>query len=184
MELYERIRHEDWSLVNPTIFQSLWPQRLWTADKHYQYMGNAGAFGLGYLPGAAMGAALANQPHGRLTVGIGGYGYLMFSPTCFWTAAHHRIPILYIVHNNRAYHEEMMWIQTVAGRRQRGMDRCHIGTTIDDPNIDYAKLAQSMGVHAEGPITEPTALGGALERALAVVRGGAPALVDVVAQGR
>ena len=69
---------------------------------------------------------------------IGGDGDLMFAPTMFWTAAHHKIPLLYVLHNNRAYHQEIMWVQTVANRRQRGVDRVHIGTTIDNPYIDYA----------------------------------------------
>lgn len=184
MEVYSRIRHEDWSLVGGTFFDSLWPQRLWSADQHFQYIGDSGGFGLGYLPGAAMGAAIANQAHGRLTVAIGGDGDLMFAPSWFWTAAHNRIPILYVVHNNRGYHEELMWLESVAGMRQRGMDRCHIGTAIHKPDIDFAKLAQSMGVHGEGPIASADALGPALERAVAVVKQGAPALVDVVSQGR
>jgi len=80
MELYDNIRDEDWSLVNGTIFQSFWPQQLWQADRHHQYIGDAGAYGLGYLPGAAVGAALANREHGRLTVAIGGDGDFMFTP--------------------------------------------------------------------------------------------------------
>ena len=51
-------------------------------------------------------------------------------------------------------------------------------------HIDYAKLAQSMGVYAEGPIAEPKELGPALGRAIAVVKRGEPALVDVVTQPR
>jgi thiamine pyrophosphate-dependent acetolactate synthase large subunit-like protein len=184
MELYEKIRHDDWSLVSGTTFQSFWPQRLWSADKHHQYIGDAGAYGLGYLPGASLGAAIANQRNGRLTVAIGGDGDLMFTPSFLWTAAHVQVPILYIVHNNRAYHQEVMWVQTITNRRQRGIDRAHIGTTIDNPAIDFAKLAQSMGVHGEGPVTNPTELSGAFERAVAIVKSGRPALVDVVAQGR
>ena len=64
------------------------------------------------------------------------------------------------------------------------MDHARIGTTIENPNIDFAKLAQSMGVFAEGPITNPSAVGPALSKALAVVKRGEPALVDVVCQGR
>jgi len=64
------------------------------------------------------------------------------------------------------------------------MDTADIGTTIEKPNVDYAKLAQSMGVWAEGPITNPAAIGPALSRALAVVKRGEPALGDVVSQGR
>jgi thiamine pyrophosphate-dependent acetolactate synthase large subunit-like protein len=184
MELYGAIRNEDWSLVNGTVFQNFWPQQLWTADQHYKYIGDAGAYGLGYLPGAAIGAAIANKPHGRLTVAIGGDGDLMFAPGVLWAMAHNSIPLLYVVHNNRAYHQELMWVQQVAGRRNRGMDRCHIGNTIDNPAIDYCGLARSMGVWAEKAVTSPADLGGAFQRAVAAVKRGEPALVDVVSQGR
>ena len=62
--------------------------------------------------------------------------------------------------------------------------RASIGTTLEDPNIDYAKVAQGLGVHGEGPITNPDDLGPAIGRALAVVKSGRPALVDVVTQPR
>ena len=55
---------------------------------------------------------------------------------------------------------------------------------IDDPPIDYAMLAKSMGMWAEGPITNPRDLGPALKRAVAVVKRGQPALLDVVTQPR
>jgi acetolactate synthase I/II/III large subunit len=183
-EIYEQIRTEDWALCNGTVFQNYWPQQLWTANHHYQYIGDAGAYGLGYLPGASVGAALAHRKHGRLAVAIGGDGDLMFSPGALWTAAHHRIPLLYVVHNNRAYHQEVMYVQMMAARRQRGIDRAHIGNTITDPIVDFAKLAAGMGVYSEGPIMDPNDLGPALQRALAVVKRGEPALVDVISQGR
>jgi thiamine pyrophosphate-dependent acetolactate synthase large subunit-like protein len=88
------------------------------------------------------------------------------------------------MHNNRAYHQEIMHLQRMANRHQRGITRAHIGTTIDNPNVDFAKLAQGLGVYAEGPITNPRDLGPALQRALAVVKKGEPALVDVVTQPR
>jgi thiamine pyrophosphate-dependent acetolactate synthase large subunit-like protein len=184
MELYEQIKGDDWSLVSGAAFQSHVPQALWTADKHYQYIGAQGAAGIGYMAPATLGAALANQKHGRLSVSIVGDGDLMFGPGILWTAAHERIPLLYIVHNNRCYHMEIMQMQVIANRRQRGIDRVHIGCRIDDPNIDYAAMARSMGVYGEGPIEKPHDLGPALKRALAVVRKGEPALVDVVSQGR
>lgn len=57
-------------------------------------------------------------------------------------------------------------------------------STIENPNIDFAKLASSMGVWSEGPITDAAKLDGAFSRALAAVKRGEPALVDVVCQGR
>ena len=72
----------------------------------------------------------------------------------------------------------------MANRRQRGITNAGIGTKIDDPNIDYATLARSMGLYGEGPITDPKDLGPALRRAVARVERGETALVDVVTQPR
>ncbi len=184
MELYNVIRDEDWTLASGTLFQNAWPQKLWHADKHHRYIGDAGAYGIGYAAPATLGAALANKKHGRLTVSIQSDGDLMCCPSALWTAAHEKIPILYIMHNNRAWHQEIMLLQQMANRMQRGIDRTTIGTTIRDPNIDFAKLAESMGVYGQGPVTDPKELNAAIVRAVAVVKKGEPALIDVVCQGR
>ena len=181
-ELWEQVRREDWSLVNGNL--SGWPQRLWNFDKYHQYIGVSGGSGIGYGSPAAIGAALANRKYGRLSVNIQNDGDLMYAPGVLWTAAHHQIPLLSVVHNNRAYHEETMHLQRMGNRRNRGVDRAHIGNEIDHPAIDYAKLAQSLGWYGEGPITNPNDLGPALARAIAVVKKGQPALVDVVTQPR
>ena len=183
-ELWAQIKDEDWSLVSILRHFSWWPLRLWPFDKHYQYIGTQGGGGVGYNAPATVGAALANRKYGRLSVSIQDDGDLLFVPAVLWTAAHHRIPLLSVMHNNRAYHEELMHVQRMANRHNRGIDRAKIGTTFEDPNIDFAKLAQSMGVYAEGPITDPKDLGPALRRAIAVVKRGEPALLDVVTQPR
>ena len=108
----------------------------------------------------------------------------MYAPGVLWTMAHHRIPLLSVMQNNRAYHQELMHVQRMACRHNRGIDRATIGTTIRDPNIDYAKVAQGMGVYAEGPITDPKDLGPAIRRAIAVVKRGEPALLDVLTEPR
>ncbi len=184
MELWSKIKNDDWSMVSSAGFISNWPLRLWDFNKHYQYIGGYGAGGMGYMAPATVGAALANKKYGRLTVSVQTDGDLNYSPGALWTAAHHRIPILILVHNNRAYHQEVMQVQLMANRANRGIDRARIGTTLMDPNIDYAKMAQAYGMHGEGPISDPMDLSGAIERGLAVVRNGAPALIDVVTQPR
>jgi acetolactate synthase-1/2/3 large subunit len=183
-ELWAQIKDSDWALVSPIDFVSRWPMRLWSFDKPYQYIGASGGAGVGYGAPAAVGAALAHKKHGRLVVSIQADGDLMYAPGVLWTAAHHRIPLLSVMHNNRAYHQEVMHIQRMANRHQRGVTTAGIGTTIENPNIDYAGLARSLGVHAEGPVTDPKELGGAIKRALDVVKRGEPALVDVVTQPR
>ena len=153
-------------------------------DRHYRHIGGSGGYGVGYGAPAAVGAALANKALGRMTVNIQSDGDLMYAPGVLWTAAHHRIPLLNVMNNNRAYHQELMHLQRMASRHNRDATRAHIGTTIEDPNIDYAMLAKSLGWHSEGPITDPKDLGPALRRAVDVVQRGEPALVDVVMQPR
>ena len=183
-ELWAQIRNDDWSLVSESGNASGWMYRLWNFDKHYQHLGGSGGAGVGYGAPAAVGGALANRRHGRLSVNIQGDGDMLYAPGVLWTAAHHKIPLLTVMHNNRGYHQEVMHIQRMANRHQRGITRWGIGTTIDTPNVDFAKVAQGMGVYGEGPIENPKDLGPALQRALAVVRKGEPALVDVVTQPR
>jgi len=183
-ELWAQIKDLDWALVSPIDFVSRWPMRLWAFDKPYQFIGGSGGAGVGYGAPAAVGAALAHKKHGRIAVNIQADGDLMYAPGVLWTAAHHQIPLLSVMHNNRAYHQEVMHVQRMANRHQRGVTTARIGTTIDSPNIDFAGLARSLGVHAEGPVVDPKELAGAIGRALAVVKRGEPALVDVVSQPR
>ncbi|HZE47664.1 MAG TPA: thiamine pyrophosphate-dependent enzyme, partial [Xanthobacteraceae bacterium] len=182
-EVYAQIKDEDWSLVGNGI-RITWPHRLWNFDKPHRWNGGSGGAGVGYNLPASMGAALANKPHGRLTVAFGGDGDFMFNPGTLWTAAHHQIPMLYIVHNNRAYHQEYMYLQAMAARHGRGIEKADIGTTIKDPNVDYATVARGMGAHGEGPVVDPNDLAGALKRAIAAVKSGQPAVVDVVTDPR
>jgi thiamine pyrophosphate-dependent acetolactate synthase large subunit-like protein len=184
MELWAQVKKEDWSLVAESGIMSDWTARLWTRDKHYQSLGGSGGAGVGYGAPAAVGGALANKKHGRLSVAIQGDGDFLYAPGVWWTAAHHRIPLLAVMHNNRAYHQELMHVQRMANRHNRGITRAHIGTTIEDPNVDFAKIAQGMGVHAQGPITNPNDLAPAIARALEVVKRGEPSLIDVVTQPR
>ena len=183
-ELWAAIKDSDWALVSPIDFVSRWPMRLWNFDKPYQFIGASGGAGVGYGAPAAVGAALAHRKYGRLAVSIQADGDLMYAPGVLWTAAHHRIPLLSVMHNNRGYHQEVMHIQRMAVRHERGVDSAKLGTTLENPNIDYAGLARSLGVHAEGPITDPKDLPGALNRAVDVVKRGEPALIDVVSQPR
>ena len=183
-ELWAQIKNEDWSLVSNDRFVSYWPTRLWNFSKPYHYIGAQGGAGIGYQAPAAVGAALANRKHGRLSVSIQGDGDLNYAPGVLWTAAHHRIPLLTVVHNNRAYHEERMYLTLLAAKYDRDPGTSDIGTALNGPNIDYASIAKGYGLYAEGPISDPQDLGPALKRALERVKNGEPALLDVVTQPR
>jgi thiamine pyrophosphate-dependent acetolactate synthase large subunit-like protein len=183
-ELGAQIANDDWAIVSGHQFTGDWQRRLLNHDKPYRYNGDCGGFGIGYDTPASVGTALAHKKAGRLSVGIVGDGDLNFSPGVIWTAAHHKIPVLLIVHNNRAYHAEVMIIQRMCGVRGRGNANAHIGNVITDPNINYAQMAKAYGMYSEGPIENPKDLAGAYQRALAKVRAGEPALIDVISQPR
>ena len=65
-----------------------------------------------------------------------------------------------------------------------GNDLAALGTSIENPDIEYHKLAQSMGWWAKGPIKDPAELGPAIKEAVAVVKSGQPALLNVWTQPR
>ena len=132
-ELGEQIQNDDWAIVSGHQFTGHWQRRLLNHDKFYRYNGDCGGFGIGYDTPASVGGALANSEHGRLSIGIVGDGDFNFGPGALWTAAHHKIPLLLVIHNNRAYHAEVMLVQRMAARRGRGNDQVDIGNVFPDP---------------------------------------------------
>ncbi|HEY1311027.1 MAG TPA: thiamine pyrophosphate-dependent enzyme [Pseudolabrys sp.] len=188
MEVFAQIKDLDWSSVGGDRQFSAWPTRLWPMEKHYHHIGGPGGYGVGYGLPAAVGAALANRDAGRFSVNFQPDGDLMYSPGALWTAARHKIPLLTVMHNNRGYHQETMHLQRMSNRRNRvaflGKDLGPLGTRIENPDIDFGKLANSMGVYAAGPISDPNELAPALKKAVQAVKAGEPALVDVVTQPR
>jgi acetolactate synthase-1/2/3 large subunit len=181
VEVWDVIKDKDWASVGAN------GGRLWNVDKFYRTMGAVNGGGIGGALPIAIGAALAHKSQGRLCVRFQPDGDLLYMATALWTATHHRIPMLIVMHNNRAYHQEVMHLQRMANRRQRGVERAAhglTGATISDPDIDFAQLARSMGAYAEGPIADPKALRPALLRAIARVEKGEVALLDTRTQPR
>lgn len=182
METYEVIKNEPWCLaVSDRI---AWARKLWPTTEYHQMLGGSGGQGVGYGLPASVGAALANKALGRMTVTFQPDGDLLYAPGALWTAAHHKIPLLMVMHNNGGYYQEVMHLQRMASLHNRRTDQAWIGNSLRNPDIDYAKIAQGMGVWAEGPIKDPGLLKGALQRAVAEVKKGQPALLDVVCQAR
>jgi len=183
-ELWPHIMNEDWCLASPSAFSGAHHRELWEHDRPYSYLGPQGAGGMGYGAGACAGAALAARARGRFVVNIQTDGDLNYEPGMLWTAAHHRLPVLTIMHNNRAWHQEFMFLEFMAGARGRGTDRAYIGSTLRDPYINYSKMAEAYGMASEGPIEEPSLLDAAYRRGVSHVKRGEPYLIDVITQPR
>lgn len=128
--------------------------------------------GLGFALPGAVGASLALP--GRPIAALVGDGAAMYGIQALWTAAHLKLPITYVIANNRSY--RILKERLVS---MRGSDR-FIGMDLRDPEIDFVQLAASMGVPARR-VTDPQDVAPALREAFAAA---GPRLVDVrVADG-
>ena len=159
-----------------------WDGAAYRFDGPLDYLGNDGGGGLGSGAGNAIGAALALQGTGRLAVAILGDGDFMQGGSALWTAAHYRIPVLFVVSNNRSNFNDEVHQEAMAKERGRPVENRWIGQRIDDPALDLAGYARAQGVGAAGPVETVGALAPALEAALAQVEAGEPYLLDVIVQ--
>ncbi len=183
-ELWPLIMHEDWCLSSPSNFSGGHNVQLWEHNKPYSYLGGQGAGGMGYGAPASMGAGLAAKARNRIVINVQTDGDMNYAPGVLWSAVHHKLPVLTVMHNNRAWHQEYMFIQYMAGVRGRGAERATIGNVLRDPFIDYAKMAAGYGMAGEGPISDPTKLMAALKRGVASVKRGEPYMIDVITEPR
>jgi len=184
LEIWEAIKNEDWVLVNGSA--NGWARRLWQWDKPYQFLGKGnGGAGLGYGMGASLGATLAHLGTGKICVNIQSDGDLLMTTSALWTAAHHKIPLLTVIFNNQSFYNSEQHQGHIAKFRNRPAANAGIGTHLDNPTIDFAKIAEGFGMYSEGPIRTAADLRPALQRALQVVKEkNVPALVDVITEAR
>ncbi|MBE2319491.1 thiamine pyrophosphate-binding protein [Solirubrobacter sp. CPCC 204708] len=161
-----------------------WPRKLLPLRDESTYLGRSGGEGLGYGLPASLGAALAQKDGEKLVVDIQADGDLMYVPEALWTAAHHELPLLIVVHNNRTYGKDELHQAEIAKLRGRPGAPPPRGIRLQRPEIDFAGLARAQGVDAVGPIEDPQDLEKALQDAvhrLTVQQ--RPLLIDVVCRG-
>ncbi len=155
-----------------------WHGDFWDFRHPLDYVGSDGGGGVGGGPGISVGAALALKGSGRLPIAVCGDGDFMMGNTAVWTAVHYRIPILFVVANNRSFYNDEVHQERMAIARNRPVDNKWIGQRISDPDIDIAGVAKAQGAKGFGPARNAGELEKFLKEAIAAVEAGECAVVD------
>jgi benzoylformate decarboxylase len=119
-------------------------RQLINSDDPQSYFGLRGG-GIGWGLPAAIGVKLA-LPH-RPVVALIGDGSAMYTIQALWTAAHYRIPVVFVILNNTSYRILKQRLHALRGLAEQ-VDT-YVGMELTDPPIDFVGLARSLGVAAE-----------------------------------
>ena len=156
-----------------------WTAAAWPFHGPLDYTGHEGGAGVGAGPGLAVGVALGLEGTGRLPVAVMGDGDFLMGATALWTAAHHHLPLLVVVANNRSFFNDEVHQQRVALARGRPVANRWVGQALRDPDADLAGLARSLGLEAFGPVQAAEDLPAVLAAAVRRLGDGACVAVDV-----
>ena len=99
--------------------------------------------------------------------------------TALWTAVHYKIPLLFVLANNRSFYNDELHQERMARMRNRPVENKWIGQRMSEPDVDLAAMGRAQGAAGFGPVTKPADLAAALEKAIAAVDAGQVAVVDV-----
>ena len=100
----------------------------WVTFRHpLDYVGSDGGGGVGGGPGISVGAALALKGSGRLPIAICGDGDFLMGVTAVWTAVHYKIPLLFVLANNRSFYNDELHQERMARARNRPVENKWIG---------------------------------------------------------
>ena len=180
-EINQRVQGKSWALVSS--HGRRWREAIEVTEPAHGMGGGRGG-GVGYGLPSSIGSALGFRESGRLCVSILGDGDFLMTSNALWTASKYRIPLLVVVLNNRSYYNDEEHQERMARARQRPVENKGVGIRIEDPAPDLSTIARAFSVDAFGPIADPAELGAALDKAIAVVESGKPAVVDVITQPR
>ena len=151
-EVYAQIKNDDFSLVSGTFYQgSVSATGCGTSTSTTTSAATAARTASAKAYRSAIGAAIAARDQGRYSVNFNGDGDFMVAPGSLWTASHHKVPLLTVVHNNRAWHQETMHLQRMASRRERGPEKARTGTLITEPEHRLREVRGIDGRVRRGP---------------------------------
>ena len=121
----------------------------------------------------ALGVAVA-QPE-RPIIALSGDGSAMYSIQALWTAAHHNLPVLFVILSNREYRVLKHNMDIYRARFNTNSNKPYPNMDLTNPLLGFTDITKGYGLHAE-QINDPEQIGSSVTRLLAE---GRPALIAV-----
>jgi benzoylformate decarboxylase len=141
-----------------------------TSSTHQYSFSRGGALGWGMPAAVGFSLGIDRAP----VVSIVGDGAALYSPQALWTAAHEKLPVTFVVVNNREYNILKKYMASQPRSASVRANR-FIAMDIVDPAIDFLALAASMGVPARR-VERAADIAPAIEAGIA---SGVPNLIEI-----
>jgi thiamine pyrophosphate-dependent acetolactate synthase large subunit-like protein len=173
----------EWILTSSSHGSAItWSRKIWEWTKPGCYIGWSRGAGLGYGLPVAVGASLAIKDSGKIVIDLQADGDLLYTPSALWIAAHHKLPLIIVMYNNRAYYNDADHNALIAKMRNRNVEKAFkIGGEIKNPEINFATLAKSFGLIGIGPVDNANDLSNAFRDAVYLAKGNkVPILIDAI----
>ena len=138
--------------------------------------GRGGGIGQGFAGAIGVKVAMPDRP----VVAVSGDGSAMYSIQALWSAAHHRLGIVFVVLSNREYrilkHNVDVWRKNF----EPGTQHPYQQMDLTGPDLDFVHLATGMGVEAIR-VEKADDIASVVAKAVATNR---PYLVELAIEGK
>jgi benzoylformate decarboxylase len=132
-------------IIDEALATAIYLRKFLDNDRSKQYFFNrGGALGWGMPAAVGFSLGIGRKP----VVSIVGDGAAMYSPQALWTAAYEKLPVTFIVINNREYNILKNFMRSQTDYTSAQTEK-FIGMDITDPPIDFLALAKSMGISSQ-----------------------------------
>jgi benzoylformate decarboxylase len=146
-------------------------------DAPDQFLGARGG-GIGQGLAGAIGASVGNP--GRPVLCVSGDGSAMYSIQALWSAAHHRLPVVFAILVNREYRILKHNLDTYRQRFDAASGKPYPKMDLGGPELGFVEMAAGMGVPGVR-VTNPDEVAAAISQAFAA---GGPRLVEIEIEGK
>lgn len=170
-------------LDNEAISDAKWFQDLIRYDNPTSYFCAEGG-SLGYSMPASIGLMLGRQARvgdTRLVVNVVGDGSALFYPQVWWTTARFKLPILFVITNNREYKTLQIGVKEITKLYNWQPSRDPSYLKLDaQPTISFVEIAKSFGIQDAQCVSQQDQLKAALQKGLQAIQQGRPYVLEVL----